>query len=124
MNNTTRIVAAGNTLAPALAEVVAAGYKVIRPEACTEWQATRGEVVLIADDPLMLLGLVRLYEARGENWPPSDQEVEAFLALDACGAESVKESVAAHSTTGNRPLPDAGPIGEDSAHGRPQSRHP
>lgn len=83
MNTSVRIVAAGNTLAPALAEVVAAGYKVVVSANSTEWQANRGEVMLSADDPLSLLGLVRLYEARGKDWLPTDQEVEALLALDA-----------------------------------------
>lgn len=94
MNTRTRIAVAGNVFAPALAEVVAAGYAVTRTAQSAEWQARREGIELSADDPLSLLGLVRLYEARGKDWLPTDQEVDQLLELDAKGAvEDSRERV-------------------------------
>jgi len=35
--------------------------------------------MFIAEDPLSLLGLVWIWETRGENWQASDSEIEDFL---------------------------------------------
>jgi hypothetical protein len=42
----------------------------------------------IAEDPLVLLGLIRVHELRGDKWYPSEAEVQALRALDANPAAS------------------------------------
>ena len=34
---------------------------------------------LVSQDPLELLGLVALYEARGDSWKATDAEIDHFL---------------------------------------------
>ena len=46
------------------------------------WRAESERLVVVAEDPFLLLGLVKLHELRGAHWRPSDAEVDAFLALD------------------------------------------
>lgn len=83
MSAITTIVAAGNTLAPSLAEVRALGYEVSRGTDCGGAYVAEGQNSrLVADDPLGLLGLVKLYECRGKDWQPTDDEVSVFLALE------------------------------------------
>lgn len=74
---------AGNTLAPALAVLGAKGYSV-QPDHHHpgSLRATCGEITLLADDPLALLGLAAIVEARGPAWHPTDSEVAALLALE------------------------------------------
>jgi len=35
----------------------------------------------VAEDALMLLGLVKFRDLRGDDWRPSDAEVDQFVAL-------------------------------------------
>ena len=42
--------------------------------------ATRGEETFIAEDPVTVLGLVRLVELRGWDWRAPDAEIERVLA--------------------------------------------
>jgi hypothetical protein len=79
----THLTTASNTLAPALAVLRESGYEVTR-EATGDrlYRAENAHCVLTAEDPLLLLGLARLHEARGSAWPPTDAEVDAFLALE------------------------------------------
>lgn len=78
------VVAAGNTLAPALAELVSLGFSVSRVviAAPGDWflRAEKSGIVLDAGDPLEL-GLAMLAERRGAEWAPSDVEVDALLKL-------------------------------------------
>lgn len=76
------IAAAGNTLAPALAVLIERGFDVVRLDSDPELlEARKAGYRLVGEDPLILLGLVALVEARGANWQPSDKEVDALLAL-------------------------------------------
>jgi hypothetical protein len=79
------IVAAGNTLAPALAELVSLGFSVSRIVVSGPSEpflrAEKLGLVLDASDPLELLGLATLAERRGAAWVPSDDEVDALLKL-------------------------------------------
>jgi hypothetical protein len=79
------IVAAGNTLAPALAELVSLGFSVSRVVISAPGEsflrAEKSGVVLDAGDPLELLGLAMLAERRGAEWAPSDVRVDALLKL-------------------------------------------
>jgi len=83
MKSRTAITAAGNTLAPALASLKALGYQVSRdPAGQRLYRADNAECSLAAEDPLSLLGLVKLYEVRGADWHPTDAEVSAFLGME------------------------------------------
>ncbi len=69
------IAAAGNTVVPALLALEALGFRVDitgdgeRPTC----RATRGQEVYVADEPVSVLGLVKLVEVRGWNWTPGTQ---------------------------------------------------
>jgi hypothetical protein len=43
------------------------------------WFAEQGDSRFVAEDPILLLGLVALYETRGENWRATDEQIEDFL---------------------------------------------
>ncbi|HJZ90664.1 MAG TPA: hypothetical protein VKE40_07295 [Gemmataceae bacterium] len=78
------IVSAGNVLVPAYLALVAKGYRVTRAktgrrEDPEEWRATKGAARFVAEDPLSLLGLVAMREARGRRWEASDAEIDAFF---------------------------------------------
>jgi len=78
------IVSAGNVLVPVYLALVQKGYRVMRsktgrrddPE---EWCAVKGATRFVAEDPLSLLGLVAMREARGRAWQASDEEIDAFF---------------------------------------------
>lgn len=71
-------------MAPALAEVRALGYEVSREiDAGGLYVAVGRNCRFVADDPLALLGLLKLYELRGSNWAPTDAEVTALLAMES-----------------------------------------
>jgi hypothetical protein len=44
------------------------------------WIAEDAAQRFVAEDPLALLGLVALYEARGPEWQASDEQIDRFLA--------------------------------------------
>jgi hypothetical protein len=44
------------------------------------WYAEDDTREFIADDPVALLGLVAMYEVRGDDWKASDKEISDFLA--------------------------------------------
>jgi hypothetical protein len=46
-------------------------------------QAENHACVLQAADPVVLLGLVRLYESRGSAWKSTGAEVDEFLGFQA-----------------------------------------
>ncbi|PHV32791.1 hypothetical protein CSQ94_15655 [Janthinobacterium sp. BJB312] len=85
MQHKIRIAAAGNTLAPALGVLHKLGYAVTRDKTAEQqYQAEDDTCIFVADDPLTLLGLVKIYEERGADWQPSDEEVQRLLLLDKC----------------------------------------
>jgi hypothetical protein len=84
MSPKTTIATAGNTIIPAYLALLQKGYSIScesRAGAAKElWVAEDASTRFIAEDPLLLLGLVGLYEIRGERWPATDSEIEEFLA--------------------------------------------
>lgn len=83
MKNRITLAAAGNTLAPALTVLRKLGYTVTREASGQRlFRAENANCLLLADDPLLLLELVKLYEIRGEQWRPTDSEVDDFLSMD------------------------------------------
>lgn len=43
------------------------------------WYAANDEREFISGGPIALLGIVYLYESRGENWIAMDEEIEVFM---------------------------------------------
>ena len=75
-----RIATAGNTVVPALLTLERLGFTVTltaAPEALCV--AKRGDDEYMADDPVAVLGLVKLVEVRGPEWRASDQEIDGTL---------------------------------------------
>jgi hypothetical protein len=73
------VVAAANTGVPALLVLEALGFRVeITADgdgaAC---RAARGDERYVADDPVAVLGLIKLVELRGWDWAASDSELDA-----------------------------------------------
>jgi hypothetical protein len=74
------IAAAGNTVVPALLALSELGFSVTVPASPErQWVAIRGQEEFLADDPVTLLGLIKLVEVRTWNWGASDKEIEATL---------------------------------------------
>ena len=76
-----RLVAAGNTLVPAVLALESLGFKLMNDShsGVDLFRAIRGDEEFLAEDPLMLLGLVKMVEIRGWNWCASDVEVESAI---------------------------------------------
>ncbi|WP_280493076.1 hypothetical protein [Nocardia asiatica] len=68
-----KVAQAGNTMVPAVLAMEAAGFRVTEAGAIT----TDGTDTYVADDPVALLGLVKLIEMRGRAWQASDDELDA-----------------------------------------------
>jgi hypothetical protein len=68
-------------MVPAILLLEERGYVVnADPNATTwKWSARRGDVELVGDDPIALLGLATLAEARGEAWRATDEEIRSVL---------------------------------------------
>ena len=84
MVNRIRLTAAGNTLAPALSTLRKLGHTVTRETSGERQYLTENATCAFsADDPLSLLGLVRIYEVRGADWQPTDEEIHRLLLLES-----------------------------------------
>ncbi len=85
-----KIVAAGNTLAPAWRVLVSKGWQVEchSDESTEQWTAKRGSVELSAPDVLQLLGLVCVYNSRGDEWHPTDDDVREYLRVCGSGGDT------------------------------------
>jgi hypothetical protein len=84
MKNKTTIAEAGNTMAPALAVLRSLGYRVTRDSIGERRYRAEDECrMFVADDPLALLGLVKLYETKGDAWRPTDAQVLDLIALES-----------------------------------------
>lgn len=77
------IAAAGNTEVPAYLTLLHAGYQVSRKVIGSkeEWKAIRADIVLVAENPLELLGLAHMRETRGFHWKAGDKEITDFIGL-------------------------------------------
>lgn len=85
MNNRTVIAEAGNVLSAAMGCLRSLGYTVSINEDGTCFEANSATLRLVAEHPLGLLGLVMLHEQRGDDWQPSEKEVDDFLSLQGEG---------------------------------------
>jgi hypothetical protein len=80
MGRKVTIATASNVLVPAYLVLRGKGYRITRvvEKKVETWRAVKPGVEFIAEDPLSLLGLVSLYEARGEAWRAEDAEIDDF----------------------------------------------
>ena len=76
-----RIATAGNTVVPALLALEELGFVVtVEKSGDAElFRATRGDETYVAEDPVAVLGLVKLIEMRGWEWQPSDVEIDEVM---------------------------------------------
>ena len=76
-----KIMAAANTMVPAILSLEQMGFAVsVRKTASGQtFVATRAEDTYSADDPVTLLGLVKLIEMRSWKWKPTDAQIDATL---------------------------------------------
>lgn len=76
-----RIGSAGNTLVPALVALEQLGFSVVTHNSSAGQMVTavRGEEEYFAEDPVAVLGLIKLIEVRSWQWGASDLEVEQTL---------------------------------------------
>jgi hypothetical protein len=72
-----RIHQAGNTVVPALLAVESLGFTVEVRDGRV--RAKRGDEEYAADDPVALLGLIRLVEMRSWEWAATDDEIDQTL---------------------------------------------
>ncbi|TCC64404.1 hypothetical protein E0H73_08350 [Kribbella pittospori] len=79
MTEQRNIASAGNTVVPAILALEAAGYRVSQLDGDL-MEATSPEGRYVAEDPLMLLGLIKLVELRTWSWRASDPEIDSVLA--------------------------------------------
>jgi hypothetical protein len=72
---------AGNTVVPGLLALESLGFTVSIERAGGRdlFRATRGEETYVADDPVAVLGLVKLVEVRGWEWCATDPDLERVL---------------------------------------------
>ena len=71
---------AGNTEPPAFFLLKELGFELSKYQ--DFYIAQNPEVEFVANSPLELLGLVVLYNAKGENWRASDEQIDQFIEFD------------------------------------------
>jgi len=77
-----RIASAGNAETAAFSALMAKGYQLsvrLKSDNKTGWYvATLGDNEFIGESLIETLGLIALFEQRGEIWKPTDQEVDRY----------------------------------------------
>lgn len=72
----------GKTMAPALAVLRTGGFEIRRVENRPGFfEARKGRICVAANDPVTLLGLATMVEARGDDWRPTHAEIDAIIEL-------------------------------------------
>jgi len=75
-----------NTYNPALLTIIRKGFDIsLLPSKddneLGNWRATNDSHDFIASDPLKLLGLISIWEVRGENWQKRPEEEDLYNAI-------------------------------------------
>lgn len=80
-----RIASAANVEVPAILALESIGFivssRIISTEHEMVWTATGKGDEYVAEDPLSLLGLIKLHEVRGDNWQASDDDIDNYLPM-------------------------------------------
>ena len=71
-----KITTAGNIVIPAIKLIKELGFQLKVEDGF--FSASKGDDTFMAEDPLCLLGLIKLIEVKGENWHVSDDEIESI----------------------------------------------
>jgi hypothetical protein len=77
------VATSGNVLVPAYLALQQRGYSVRREQRAEGeelWYAENDSHQFIAEDPVLLLGLVAMVETRGDSWYAADDEIRDYLA--------------------------------------------
>ena len=81
-----KIASAGNSDTACYGALIQKGYQVsiiVNSDDKTGiYKAEKDQLSFIGESPIETLGLVALYELRGENWYNTREEFEAFMALE------------------------------------------
>lgn len=72
--------AAGNTEPPAFELIKEMGFEISKRDDL--WSAENYNAKFNASSPLELLGVITLYQAKGENWRISDEKIQQFIEFD------------------------------------------
>ena len=75
------IAEAMNTYNPCLSVLVSKGYRVsaeFPEDGAADWCAENGQVRISASSPVSLLGLIALWESRGEGWKKRSDEPDLY----------------------------------------------
>ena len=67
---------AGNVVIPSIKVLLDLGYKITKDPSTDIFRAEKDGNVFTAEDPVALLGLVKLFELRGKNWRVSDKDLD------------------------------------------------
>ncbi len=74
------IFAAGNTVVPAILALEKLGFTVsIEGTEGEMFRATRGNDAYVADDPVAVLGLVKLVEVRSWEWRSTEADLQRVM---------------------------------------------
>jgi hypothetical protein len=74
-----RLLAAGNTVIPAILLIRQMGYSLAIDKEKGRCLAEKDGDSFEAEDPVMVLGLIKMFEIKGKNWKASDAEIEEIL---------------------------------------------
>jgi hypothetical protein len=71
--------AAGNVVIPAILTLKQLGYTIETSEESDDqvFIAKKNGYSFYADDPITVLGLIKIFETRGEEWMASDEEIRS-----------------------------------------------
>jgi hypothetical protein len=73
-----RIATAGNVIVPALLTLERLGFTVSTAGASL-LHAKRGDEEYVGEDPVAVLGLIKLVETRTWDWKPTDAEIQEVI---------------------------------------------
>ncbi len=75
------MISTGNTKVPSYLTILKKGYGVSLSieDNMAYWTADNGQLTFIANDLDKLLGIITMWEIRGENWKASQSEISGFF---------------------------------------------
>ncbi len=71
-----KLASAGNVIIPAIKIIEELGYELRVEKADQLFIAENGKNTFIGEDPITILGLIKIYEVKGESWQMQDAEIE------------------------------------------------